>query len=1781
MAVCLILCITRYAGFLLLRSCAVVTGGSAPVLRSDWPILAMLCVDSARHYLVLGSLPITFVPPMDTNNPCAGEPHTQPTVVPDVVVGFDPTLYLGGEHAASWDAQFVFILNHISVDERWHMLAAVFETCHRRAEECVFAHARAITKCTGGASGTICVPVFDKGECDRRTADYVRKLTAEFAELCLRDTAALGRAPEFTRDYISSTVETAAALAYHTVALSCGVAFVRTPVDSGFRVSKVTSIRSRDLLRSRTAVLPEAQPVFASGFLKRWYQIKYKWRKALRAKKRHNAFMKVCADALGAFYKRDLELHSGKVIKEDVRQSSAREKRNMRDYQQRIAAIAREKHAYKEKPKEQREQEVKSKRDKRLPVFQSGKVLSALAGAGGAVLFAKLFKVLKGADNALEGLNSLLAHLKKAAQDLRRHLGKALWAVPFVMVVYYALRHYVNAPAAAVTLVVTALTKVIGPKLWGAISNFFPGGDVRLQSGESSLFSQLLATIFTFSVFGNKRGNMTAEFCKRISMFDRMSAGWDAFLEWVIRALEELINYGRQMFGKERVSIFKKTRDPFMQWARQVDEVLKVEQTGGNISAERLDHMVDLVRQGYEYRQIYRGTRMARMADELVAKIANALMPYQGALNARNNFRFEPAACMLLGGPGIGKTALLPFMAAAVMLKSGIVPPGSSSDDVSKNMFQKGVSEYWNGYAGQATVIMDDAFQKKANIQDQENDYITIIRMICSWSFPLNFADLESKGKIFFSSKFVLGTSNLTSIDAEARKVLQEPDAVVRRINFPYRLRLKEDYSKGGMLDRAAYTRELERCSTNTDPMDRFPWYIWEVAKHDFARGITSDTWTPLRALVEEIAEDLSVRMRVHDVAKQSLGNFVSGFVATPQEPEAAEEELVQLQAGLIPTDLDRDRPIEGGIGAHWGGKEAVRLLGVGYEEFESQKKLWQVFVEFAVGYAIGLLIRAVLCLIYELIKGCLAALRNAVVRKKPDPIVQSNRPAAVKTVRPKDVIFQSVDTSVATNIYANSYKVYVNLKDGSDFVLGQVVFVNSDLAVQPTHFTEHVCELISTGAVEPQGRISFRHVLNHEHQFTMSCEKYLSLKRFSESDTEVEFIRFENIRAHRNIVSNFMRESDTRHLSGYRARLDVCTVDDNKRILPHNKRNIYLLPSLRAGTNLNVSGKKIKRYFQYSAPTNSGDCGAPLSVMDNSSFSGRTCIGIHVAGSVVHQLGYSAVVTQEMITLASDALNIINDVFEKDLVDRGISYQSSNILPFQKQGSFLPLGVVDRPVVICPKTSFYRTSLYGEFGQYDYLPARLSPLVTPDGIIYPMERAVESYSTPVLIYEQPWLRQAVHVAMRPLTALTRDMPRDIYDFDQAVIGIPEQKFRSIPRGTAAGYPYVLTVRNGKKEFFGEDQDYDLTGEKCAELRERVDYIISEAKKGNRLSHIFVDFLKDELRSPEKVRTVATRLISSAPLDYTIAWRMYFGAFSSAVMRSHTRSGMAPGICVYTDWDVLVQQLESKGVKVFDGDFKQFDASEQPSLHALLLEYVNRWYDDGPENARVREVLWLDLVHSRHIGGLGKDQRHVYQWNKSLPSGHPFTTIVNSMYSLTCLVGAYISLNKEIGDVGCLTSFWDFVFSVTYGDDNVSNVHESKAAIFNQKTVALALKKEFGMTYTPGNKTGDFIETTSLDEVTFLKRGFICEAGQWLCPLEKDSFLYTCYWCKNRKLESTIMVDVLENTLEELSLHPQEVWDTYAHRVEAALERRGVVPRALVERMQYRASVLNRTDNWY
>lgn len=267
----------------------------------------------------------------------------------------------------------------------------------------------------------------------------------------------------------------------------------------------------------------------------------------------------------------------------------------------------------------------------------------------------------------------------------------------------------------------------------------------------------------------------------------------------------------------------------------------------------------------------------------------------------------------------------------------------------------------------------------------------------------------------------------------------------------------------------------------------------------------------------------------------------------------------------------------------------------------------------------------------------------------------------------------------------------------------------------------------------------------------------------------------------------------------------------------------------------------------------------------------------------------------------------------------------------------------------------------------------------------------------------------------------------------------------------------------------------------------------------------------------------------------------------------------------------------NKSPHVIAGDYSAFDSSEQPQVHDAILRYINKWYDDGEENATIREVLWLDLVHSRHIGGDGKQNNIVYQWHHSLPSGHPGTTAINSLYNLFNFALCW----KKIMGPERLGDFNKNVRIIVLGDDNVVAIKQDVLKEYNQHSITIAMS-EIYMTYTTEAKDGAYVEPyRSIDQVTFLKREWRDENGYVFGPLAMESILEMPFWCRDKLCVEEITQSNFETALMELSAHRQEVWDEWLPKMLQAYEAIGYETAVRPVRRNYQAKYKAMNMDYY
>jgi len=330
-------------------------------------------------------------------------------------------------------------------------------------------------------------------------------------------------------------------------------------------------------------------------------------------------------------------------------------------------------------------------------------------------------------------------------------------------------------------------------------------------------------------------------------------------------------------------------------------------------------------------------------------------------------------------------------------------------------------------------------------------------------------------------------------------------------------------------------------------------------------------------------------------------------------------------------------------------------------------------------------------------------------------------------------------------------------------------------------------------------------------------------------------------------------------------------------------------------------------------------------------------------------------------------------------------------------------------------------------------------------------------------------------------------------------------------------------------------------------VRNSVTARIDTARRGIRTPCIWTDTLKDERRTLKKVEAQETRAFGNGPMDFTIAFRMYFLGFLAHIMENRINNEQSLGTNVYSgDWKATRDYLQRKGKKVIAGDFSKFDGTLNSCIMWEFVNVINEWYDDGPENALIRQTLFMEVINSVHLcDGV------FYMMNHSQPSGNPITTALNSFYNSVSMRIVFDICKRKAG-ASCNVDFQTFVAMVSYGDDNVVNFADSVASWFNQNTITDAYK-DIGMIYTDELKSGDeMADHRLIGEVAYLKRHFREEDGRVFAPLDLAVVLETCNWVRDGPDSIGDCKANCETAISELAQHPKDVFSKYTPLIEKA-----------------------------
>lgn len=582
--------------------------------------------------------------------------------------------------------------------------------------------------------------------------------------------------------------------------------------------------------------------------------------------------------------------------------------------------------------------------------------------------------------------------------------------------------------------------------------------------------------------------------------------------------------------------------------------------------------------------------------------------------------------------------------------------------------------------------------------------------------------------------------------------------------------------------------------------------------------------------------------------------------------------------------------------------------------------------------------------------------------------------------------------------------------------------------------------------------------------------------------------------------------------------------------------------------SNLELVVIQAHRGWEYAAQTDRGYCGSLL-VAQSNQYKDKI-LGMHVASRQSGDgesigIGISVLVTHEMIekTLKEFGVQILG-IHQPARVE-GIE----NLKVFPRGDHFSFFGKMEKPLYIPNKTKLRKSLLYGKVCSTDYAPAvldRFDPRNKSGED--PLFKAISKYGdTPLPIDARVVREVGLHVN-KILERWVWNDARRLLSTDEVVNGVAHwPSYERLNLDTSPGYPYITRVKQsgerGKHALIKPNENgvYKIIdGELLAKTVTRE----KEAKQGRTVQSAWVDTPKDELRTTAKIRDGNTRSFTVGPLDFSLVIRKYTGAFVAGFYANFENFFSAVGINPESlQWQSMYYYLASNGTKCIAGDYERYDGRLHPDVIWEVCEIINRWYDDGEENATVRRVLFNEIIHTPQIAGPCAFMTHVGN-----PSGNPLTSVLNTLAGAIHL--RYVWKKLAPVEYQDLVFFEQNIRDKVYGDDNILTVSELASKFYNPEGLTRVLAT-MGLKYTAADKSGE-AKFTTIEEQTFLKRGFARDyRGTIVAQIAMPTIHKIINWIRESDFDTPEGMTVVNvnQALHFLYFYGKQIFDDYAVKI--------------------------------
>lgn len=550
------------------------------------------------------------------------------------------------------------------------------------------------------------------------------------------------------------------------------------------------------------------------------------------------------------------------------------------------------------------------------------------------------------------------------------------------------------------------------------------------------------------------------------------------------------------------------------------------------------------------------------------------------------------------------------------------------------------------------------------------------------------------------------------------------------------------------------------------------------------------------------------------------------------------------------------------------------------------------------------------------------------------------------------------------------------------------------------------------------------------------------------------------------------------------------------------------------------VMRMNLRSGWNYYGETRAGDCGAVL-LINNKLIEGKF-IGIHVAGKPGAGLGYSELVTREMLNALLDATET-GAIKGPDFDDSGILGQGLE-MRVSPQGYFTPIGAVLPQYAPRQheKTDIRPTPIFDKVRQHVTEPSVLTNRDPRNKSGHsPLMMGINKYGRKTVPFDPAVRRYAkAEVGLEMTMPFPRERTINLdmnYVLHGDSTGVNAMNLSSSP-----GFPWVSMRRGtGKSWLIDNDENGvytlkpELANAVCVDLDKLTDCQIPNT--------VWIDCMKDERRKLRKIEEGKTRLFTIAPVHFTVITRIFFIDFINAFQRNKLKSFSAIGIdCESFDWEMFWRRMEEVSNSGFDGDFGCFDGTLFPECMDDCSEIISDWYDDNVDGIRVvigeREYVWTQqqcrlirrMIISMIIHTCQLVMNTLYMTHQGMPSGCALTVIINTMVNAMYLRIAFYSLvgRREPG------LYNKTVRDGIYGDDNALAVATEMQSMFNFVSVSKFFR-EHGLEYTPAEKDSEGVAIRPLSELGFLKRKTAWFQNRVRVPqMDKDTIYEMLNWVR-------------------------------------------------------------------